>query len=115
MGSKFDCSSRRESVQEEGEDSERTGGQEDTEKTPTHKPMARLEGLEGHLKELQVVKLEHQEEMDQLRKYFERVCREQEARYSALDTQHFKTLETLHYNCEPLCTTPHSSAGTGPR
>ena len=90
MGSRFDCSSRRESVLEEGEDgrmvggqedTEREGGQEDTERTPTHKPLARLEGLEGNHKELEVVKLEHQEEMDQLRKYFERVCREQEARY----------------------------------
>ena len=86
MGSRFDCSSRRESVLEEGEGCEREEGQEDTEKTPTHKPLARLEGPEGHLKELEVVKLEHQEEMDQLRKYFERVCREQEARYSTLET-----------------------------
>ena len=62
----------------------------DSERTPVHRPTpATMEVVEEqlevvrreHREELAVVREGHREEMDQLRRYFERVCGEQEARY----------------------------------
>ena len=63
--------------------------QSDSERTPVHMPRPDMDTpamqalREQHREEMVANVLRHREEMDTLRKYFERVCGEQESRYRA--------------------------------
>ena len=63
--------------------------QSDSERTPVHMPRPDMDTpamqalREQHREEMEANVLRHREEMDTLRKYFERVCGEQESRYRA--------------------------------
>ena len=63
--------------------------QSDSERTPVHMPRPGVDTpamqalREQHREEIEANVLRHREEMDTLRKYFERVCGEQESRYRA--------------------------------
>ena len=63
--------------------------QSDSERTPVHMPRPAndtpaMQALrDQHREEIEANVLRHREEMDTLRKYFERVCGEQESRYRA--------------------------------
>ena len=63
--------------------------QSDSERTPVHMPRQVMDSpaiqslRDQHREEMEANVLRHREEMDTLRKYFERVCGEQESRYRA--------------------------------